>query len=82
MTKFKGRKTAFNPSGSNDVTPNRDGPPTTKFKGRGSLPEGSLKHYPGITEDVSTGNRRLARSKHGDGGGSSTVFNGSPNGFK
>lgn len=82
MTKFKGHKTGFNPSGSNDVTPNREGPPKTKFVGRGGLPEGGLKRYPGITEDVSAGNRRLARSKHGDGGGSGVVFNGSPNGFK
>lgn len=82
MTKFRGRKTAFNPSGSNDVTPNCDGPSKTKFKGRGGLPEGALGHYPGIVDDVSAGNRRLARSKHGDGGGSGVVFNGSPNGFK
>jgi hypothetical protein len=74
MTQFKGKKTGFNPSGSNDTTPNRMGPPATKFMGRGGVPEGPLKRFPGITEDVEGGNRRLARAKHGDGGGSGTSF--------
>lgn len=80
-TKFRGMKTGFNKTGSNDCTPNEMGPPSTKFTGRGGLPEGSLKHYPGAVADVGMGNRRLAKSNHGDGGGSSTRYSGSPSGF-
>lgn len=75
MSRFKGHKNGFNKTGSNDCLPNPDGPPTTKFKGRSALPSGPLKHYPGAVADISGGNRRLAKSKHGDGGGSSTSFN-------
>lgn len=81
MTMFKGMKTGFNRKGSNECVPNPSGPPDTKFTGRGGLPDGPLKHYPGITEDVGKGNRRLARSNHGDGGGSSTRFAGRRSGF-
>jgi hypothetical protein len=80
-TKFKGHKTGFNPKGSNDTTPNDMGPPATKFMGRGGLPEGPLKRYPGAVADISNGNRRLSKSGHGDGGGSGTSFGGSPSGF-
>lgn len=73
-TKFKGLKTGFNPKGSNECDPNPMGPPKTKFMGRGGVPEGQLKHYPGEVADVSTSNRRAARSRHGDGNGSSTRF--------
>lgn len=76
MTAFKGMKTGFNPKGSNDCVPNPSGPPATKFKGRGGLPEGQLKHYPGGVAEISNGNRRLAKSNHGDGGGSSTRYAG------
>ena len=76
MTKFRGIKTGFNPSGSNDCVPNPDGPPKTKFVGRGGLPEGGLKRYPGEVAEISGGNRRMAKSKHGDGGGSGTRFSG------
>jgi hypothetical protein len=75
-TRFRGKKTGFNKMGSNDCCPNEMGPPTTKFLGRGGLPEGPLKHYPGAVADTSMGNRRLAKSNHGDGGGSSTRFSG------
>ena len=74
MTKFTGHKTGFNPGGSNDTVPNPMGPPTTKFMGRGGVPEGELKRYPGATADIEGGNRRLAKSNHGDGGGSGTNF--------
>lgn len=74
MTRFKGLKTGFNKTGSNDCVPNPSGPPATKFMGRGGLPEGQLKHYPGAVADTSTGNRRLSKSNHGDGGGSGTNF--------
>jgi hypothetical protein len=76
-TKFKGLKTGFNPSGSNDCCPNMDGPPKTKFMGRGGVPEGPLKRYPGSVADISSGNRRMAKSRHGNGDGSGTRFSGS-----
>lgn len=82
MTTFKGHKTGFNPGGSNDCTPNAMGAPTTKFGGRPEVPAGALKRYPGAVADIDDGNRRLAKSKHGDGGGSGTAFTGSPNAFK
>lgn len=82
MTTFKGRKTGFNPTGSNEAVPNVKGPPATKFGGRPAVPAGSLKRYPGAVADISGGNRRLAKSNHGDGGGSGTVFTGAPSGFK
>lgn len=73
-TKYKGHKTGFNRSGSNDVTPNFSGPPKTDFCGRGAVPDGKLKHYPGAVAGTSGGNRRLAKANHGDGGGSSTRY--------
>lgn len=77
-TQFCGHKTGFNPAGENDVTPNPLGPPATIFTGRPAVPAGPLKRYPGETADVGGGNRRLSRSKHGDGGDAngSTVFKG------
>lgn len=77
MISFCGFKTGFNKSGKNSVDPNPMGPPSTKFMGRGGVPEGPLKHFPGATADVSMGNRRLSKSNHGEGGGSSTSYTGS-----
>lgn len=74
MTKFCGRQTGFNPKGRNDAIPNEMGPPSTKFKGRPAVPAGPLKRYPGAVADVGMSNRRLSKSKHGDGGGSGTTF--------
>jgi hypothetical protein len=74
MTKFCGLKTGFNKTGDNSVTPNFMGPPDTKFMGRGGMPEGPLKRYPGAVAEISGGNRRLAKSSHGDGMGSGTSF--------
>lgn len=74
MTTYKGHKTGFNKSGSNNVTPNPSGPPATKFCGRGGMPEGPLKRYPGGAAETSNGNRRLAKTGVGDGGGSGTSF--------
>jgi hypothetical protein len=74
VTRFKGLKTGFNKTGSNDCCPNMNGPPATKFGGRPAVPAGPLKRYPGATADISGGNRRLAKSNHGDGGGSGTSF--------
>lgn len=81
MTNFKGHKTGFNPSGSNDCSPNPSGPPATKFGGRGAVPEGQLNPYPGGVANISDGNRRLAKSNHGDGGGSRTRYAGRRSGF-
>lgn len=75
-TRFVGHKTGFNPSGANDCNPNEMGPPSTKFAGRPAVPAGPLKHYPGAVADIENGNRRLAKSRHGDGAGSDTVFTG------
>jgi hypothetical protein len=74
MTRFKGQKTGFNPKGSNDCCPNPMGPPSTKFGGRPAVPAGQFKRYPGAVADIEGGNRRLAKSNHGDGGGSGTSF--------
>lgn len=74
MTTFKGHKTGFNPKGSNDCVPNPSGPPATKFGGRPAVPAGPLKRYPGGVASIDDGNRRLAKSKVGDGGGSGTSF--------
>lgn len=75
MTTFKGRKTGFNKSGSNDCNPNPNGPPATKFTGRGAVPAGGLKHYPGGVASTSSGNRRLAKTANNGDGGGSTTFN-------
>lgn len=82
MSTFKGMKTGFNPSGSNECVPNESGPPSTTFGGRPAVPAGPLKRYPGGVAEISDGNRRLAKSRHGDGGGSGVSWGGSPNGFK
>lgn len=76
MTKFKsgGNKIGFNPSGVNDCVPNPSGPPKTKFSGRGSVPGGKLKRYPGAVANTSGGNSRLSKSSHGDGDGSGVNF--------
>ena len=75
-TRFCGHRTGFNPGGENDVTPNMLGPPKTTFGGRPAVPAGPLKRYPGAAADIDDGNRRLAKSRHGDGGSSGTVFRG------
>jgi hypothetical protein len=75
-TRFCGHKTGFNPSGENDVVPNPLGPPKTKFGGRPAVPAGPLKRFPGAVADISSGNRRLARAKHGEGESGGTVFRG------
>lgn len=69
MTKFVGHKTGFKPGASNDAAPNGTGAPKTAFKGRPAVPAGPLKRYPGDVGNAGVGNRRLAKSNHGDGGG-------------
>ncbi len=76
MTTFKGHKTGFKPGNTNSCVPNASGPPATKFTGRGGVPEGKLKRYPGGAASIDDGNRRLAKSGVGDGGGSGTNFGG------
>jgi hypothetical protein len=76
-TRFCGHKTGFNPTGENTCDPNKLGPPTTTFGGRPAVPAGPLKYYPGEVANISTGNRRLAKSHHGEGDACATVFKGS-----
>ena len=75
-TRFCGKITGLNRTGENDVTPNEFGPPATKFGGRPAVPAGPLKRFPGATADISSGNRRLARAKHGEGESGGTAFRG------
>lgn len=77
-TRFCGHRTGFNPTGENDVTPNMMGPPKTKFGGRPAVPAGPLKRYPSAVASTESGNRRLAKANHGEGGGSGTTYRGRP----
>ena len=77
----KGKKSGFNRTGSNDVTPNFMGPPETKFNGRGGMPAGEFKRFPGAVADVSGGNRRLAKAAHGEGGTDGVKYRGHPTSF-
>jgi hypothetical protein len=72
MTTFKGHKTGFNRGGSNETVPNKG---DTVFKGRGSFPAGKMKNADAVA-DISGSNRRVAKNKHGDGGGMSTTIRG------
>jgi hypothetical protein len=74
MTQFRGHKTGFNRTGSNSCVPMEDGM-STKFTGRGALPKGKMK-VPGGLNDIEGGNRRLAKTRVGDGGGSGSSFRG------
>jgi len=75
-TRFCGHLTGFNPKGDNDMVPNEFGPPATTFGGRSAVPAGPLKRFPGAVADIDDGNRRLAKAKHGEGGGSGATFGG------
>ena len=81
MSNFRGHKTGFNPKGNNSCVPNEMGPPATKFGGRPAVPAGPLKRYPGAVADIEGGNRRLGKSKHGEGDGSGVTYSGAPSGF-
>ena len=76
MTTFKNSVNAFGSSAGDSVTAH-----TTKYKGRGSFPKGSPGKYPGGAGDISGGNRRLAKSKMGTGGGGGTTFKKGTNAF-
>jgi len=64
MTKYSGVN-GFGNSSGDSITEN-----STNYCGRSGLPKGKLKRYPSAVADISAGNRRLAKSNHGEGGGS------------
>lgn len=71
MTKFVNKVNAFGNNAGDSLTNNE-----TKWSGRGVLPKGKLKKYPGEVGEISGGNRRLAKAKYGTGGGSGTSVRG------
>lgn len=71
MTKFVNKVNAFGSSAGDDMEKH-----VTKWSGRGVLPQGKLKTYPGATGNIASGNRKLATAKHGTGGGSGVSFRG------
>jgi hypothetical protein len=75
-TTFKGHKTGFKSGKSNTCAPNEMGPPSTKFSGRGAVPEGPFKRFPGAVADISNGNRRLSKSNYGADGSDGVTFRG------
>lgn len=74
MTKFTGHRTGFNRTGSNACDPMPDGV-ATKFTGRGAFPKGKMRVDAGLN-DIDDGNRRMAKVKVGNGGGSGTTHRG------
>jgi hypothetical protein len=80
-TKFKGHRTGFNETGSNDVTPMFMSEPKTSWEGRGGFPNGKLQRYPGAVADIDDGNRRLSKSEYGEGMDDGVSYRGNPNGF-
>ena len=69
-TKVCGRS----PFGTGTLVPNELGPPKTDYCGRGAVPDGKLKGYPGAVADIGGGNRRVAKANHGEGSGAGTRF--------
>jgi hypothetical protein len=74
MSKFRGHKTGFMPTGANDCTPHFDGQ-TTKWRGFSGMPEGKLKVPEGLAS-VNIGNRRLAKAVVGAGNDSTEYVKG------
>jgi hypothetical protein len=70
MTTYKGVN-GFGNSPGDSLTEN-----ATDYYGKVGMPKGKLKRYPSAVGDISGGNRRLAKSNHGDGGGSGTMTKG------
>lgn len=64
MTTFKNTVNAFGNSAGDNMDKH-----VTKWSGRGVLPAGRLKNYPGETGKISGGNRRLAKASYGTGDG-------------
>lgn len=71
MTTFKNCVNAFGKSAGDDMSKH-----ATKWSGRGVLPQGKLKNYPGETGNISGGSRHLAKAKYGAGSGSGVFFKG------
>jgi hypothetical protein len=70
MTKFVNKVNAFGDSPGDDMSKH-----VTTWKGAGtSMPKGKLKRYPSL--DVSSGNRRLAKSKLSASEGGTTFCKG------
>jgi hypothetical protein len=72
-TRYCGLKNGFNRTGDNDVTPMLEGA-STKYMGRGALPKKLM--VPNGFAEIDDGNRRLAKSRGGDGGGMGTSMRG------
>jgi undecaprenyl pyrophosphate synthase len=70
MTTYKGIN-GFGNSPGDSITEN-----STEWYGKVGMPKGKLSRYPSAVADISSGNRRLAKSKHGSGGGSGTAMKG------
>jgi hypothetical protein len=70
MTKYSGVN-GFGNSAGDSISEN-----CTNYGGRGSMPAGKLKRYPSAVADLEAGNRRLAKSNHGEGGGSGVSMRG------
>lgn len=64
MTTFKNSVNAFGNSAGDDMSKH-----ITQWKGRGVVAKGKIQNYPGEVANISTGNRRLAKAKHGAGSG-------------
>jgi len=75
MTRFRGHKTGFNRTGSNDVTPMLDGS-ATEFYGRGAVPSGKLEVPKGLASIDTAGNRRMAKAIVGHADGHKASFSG------
>jgi len=71
MTTFKNKVNAFGDSAGDSLAEN-----CTNWSGKVGMPKGKLSRYPSAVADISGGNRRLAKSKHGGGGGMSTSMKG------
>ena len=71
MTTFKNSVNAFGNSSGDSLAEN-----CTNYGGKVGMPKGKLKRYPSAVGDISNGNRRLAKSNHGDGGGSGVSMKG------
>jgi hypothetical protein len=69
-TKYNGVN-GFGNSDGDSLTTN-----STNYRGRSGMPGGKLKRYPSAVADISGGNRRLAKSNHGEGGGSGVSMRG------
>jgi hypothetical protein len=70
MTTYKGVN-GFGNSSGDSITENK-----TEWYGKVGFPKGKLNRYPSAVADISSGNRRLAKSNHGSGGGDGVTTRG------